>query len=108
MSAGIGGFRSRLILEAPVDTTDDNGGVTRSYAVLAIVWGMIVPARATDRFAGERMEQSITHSVRLRFRADLTGAMRLRLGTRVFVIHGIEDAGERHRFSLCQCEEVRP
>ncbi len=108
MNGGISGMRSRLVLEVPVDVTDDTGGVSRSYAALETLWGMIVPARATDRFVGERMELAITHSIRLRYRPGLTGAMRLRLGARVFVIHGIEDVDERHRYSLCQCEEVRP
>ena len=104
----IGGLRSRLTLETPVDITDDNGGVTRSYAALAVLWGKILPAKSSDRFAAERMEQSISHAVRLRWRADITGAMRLRLGARIFLIHGVEDVNERHRYSLCQCEEIRP
>lgn len=107
-SKTIGCMRSRLTLEAPVDFTDDTGGVARSYIVQAVVWGAIMPAAAGDRFVAERMEQTITHSVRLRFRAGLTGAMRLRLGARMFLIHGIENVDERRRFVLCHCEEVRP
>lgn len=106
--AAIAPMRSRLTLETPVDVTDDNGGVTRSYAAYATLWGTITPARANDRFVAERMEQSITHMIRLRFRPDITGAMRLRLGVRVFIIHGVEDVAERHRFTLCSCEEIRP
>lgn len=101
-------MRARLTLEAPVDFTDDTGGVARSFATQAVLWGAIMPAAASDRFVAERMEQTITHSVRLRFRAGLTGAMRLRTGTRVFLIHGIENVGERSRFALCHCEEIRP
>ena len=104
----IAGLRSRLTLETPVDTTDDNGGVTRTYAASGMLWGDITPAGASDRFLAERMEQAITHTIRLRFRPDITGAMRLRLGARVFFIHGVEDIDERHRFTVCRCEEIKP
>ena len=104
----IGTMRTRLTLEAPVDTTDDTGGVARSYASLAVLWGAVLPASASDRFVAERMEQTITHSVRLRFQAGLTAAMRLRSGARIFFIHGVENIGERSRFLLCHCEEIRP
>lgn len=107
-SKTIGCMRSRLSLEAPVDMTDDTGGVARSYIAQAVVWGAIMPAAASDRFVAERMEQTITHAIRLRFRAGLTGAMRLRLGTRIFLIHGVEDVDESRRFVLCHCEEIRP
>ena len=100
--------RSRLTLQVPVDVTDDNGGVSRSFVALADLWGEIVPAGANDRFLAQRMEETISHRIRIRFRPDLTAAMRLVVGSRVFLIHGIEDEDERHRFSRCHCEEVRP
>ena len=104
----ISAMRSRLTLEAPVDVADDTGGVSRTYIAQASLWGEIMPASGTDRFVGERMEESITHAIRLRFQPGMTAAMRLRLGARVFFIHGVEDVGERHRFVLCQCEEIKP
>ena len=107
MSA-ISGLRSRLTLEAPVDVPDDTGGVSRSYAAAGNVWGQILPAKGIDRFVGERMEESITHAIRLRFQPGLTAAMRLRLGARVFLIHGVEDIDEHRRFVMCQCEEIKP
>ena len=112
MSA-IRGLRSRLTLEAPVDVPDDNGGATRTFAAIDTFWAEISPAAVTsrwvdDRFAAGRMEQSITHHIRLRFRAGMTAAMRFRLGARVFFIHAIEDPDERRRFLLCRCEEIKP
>ena len=101
-------LRSRLTLEAPVDVPDDTGGTSRSYLATGSFWGQISPAQGTDRFIGERMEESITHAIRLRFQPGLTAAMRLRLGARVFLIHGVEDIDEHHRFVLCQCEEIKP
>ena len=112
MSA-IRGLRSRLTLEAPVDVADDNGGVSRSYVALDTLWAEISPAPidgrlVDDRFVAERMEQYVTHHIRLRFRAGMTAAMRFRLGARVFVIHAIEDPDEHRRFLLCRCEEIKP
>ena len=112
MSA-IRGLRSRLTLEAPVDAFDDNGGVSRSYAALDTLWAEISPAPVEgrlvdDRFIAGRMEQYVTHRIRLRFRAGMTAAMRFRLAARVFVIHAIEDPDEHRRFLVCRCEEIKP
>lgn len=112
MSA-IAGLRRRLALEMPVDAPDDTGGVSRTYALLDTLWAKIAPAPATsrlvdERYIADRMEQTVTHHITLRFRAGMTAAMRFRDGVRVFFIHAVEDPDEHRRFLVCRCEEIRP
>ena len=60
----IGELNRRLVLEAPVETDDGAGGVTRSYATGATVWASIAPfgARHHGRRAGARRIRSRTAS----------------------------------------------
>ena len=38
-----GALKTRLTLEAPVETDDGQGGVARSYATFAKVWAQVTP-----------------------------------------------------------------
>lgn len=111
--SGVRGLRSRLTLEAPVDAADDIGGAARAYVTLDTLWAEVAPAGVAgrfidDRFVAERMEVTVTHHIRLRWRAGMSGAMRFRLGERIFIIHAIVDPDERRRFLVCRCEEIKP
>jgi len=41
-----GALKTRLTLEAPVETDDGQGGVTRGYATFAKVWAQVAPLGA--------------------------------------------------------------
>lgn len=104
--ARIGDLDQRLSLERPVDTPDDIGGVTRAWAAVDEVWARVTPVSGREDFNGEGEESVITHRVLIRWRPDVTGAMRLRFGSRVFAIHAAFDWDSRRRFLLLQCEET--
>lgn len=109
----VGGLRSRVTLQAPVDVVDDNGGVSRSYASIGDVWAEILPESVVgrlveDRFIADRMEEGVTHVIRIRWRDGVDAQMRFALGARVFVVHALLDPNERKRFIVCRCEEIKP
>jgi SPP1 family predicted phage head-tail adaptor len=104
--ASIGALRQRVTLEAPVDTPDDSGSMTRSYAPLAQIWAKLTPLSGEARFVAEREEQAITCVVLIRWRADVTSRMRLVAGARALLIHSVYDPDGRRRFLLCRCEEI--
>ncbi|MBI3275019.1 MAG: phage head closure protein [Methylocystis sp.] len=54
-----------------------------------------------------RQEQSLTHLVRMRWRADVTSEMRLVVGSRKLLIHSVYDPDERRRLLMCRCEEIK-
>jgi SPP1 family predicted phage head-tail adaptor len=101
-----GRLARRLALEAPFDATDDIGGASRSWVVVAPLWGEIERLRGETRLAADRLEQAITHRVTLRWRAGVTPQMRLRLGARVFVICAARDPDESRRRLVLDCEEI--
>jgi SPP1 family predicted phage head-tail adaptor len=102
-----GQLRRRCVLEAPLDTSDDVGGMVRSYYVLANLWASIHPRRVDDTFIAARQETAVTHDIALRWRSDDTPQMRLRLGARLFLIHGARDVDEQRKFLTLQAEEIR-
>lgn len=105
MSA-IGAMRLRMTLEAPVDTPDDSGSMTRSYVAVAQLWAKLTPLSGEARFLAEREEQAIACLAQIRWRADVTSSMRLVAGARKLLIQSVYDPDERRRFLVCRCEEV--
>ncbi len=101
----IGNLRHRLTIEAPGETPDGIGGVTRTWTALAIVWGEIEPLAAGDAMLAGKRIGLLTHRIHVRHRADLTIAHRFRLGSRVYVIRAVRDAEARGRFLECLCAE---
>lgn len=102
----IGAMRLRMTLEGPIDTPDDSGSMTRSYAPLADVWAEVTSLFGEARFVAERQEQAITCRARIRWRAGVTSQMRLVAGARKLLIHSVYDPDERRRFLVCRCEEI--
>ncbi len=104
----IGRLRYRLAIESPLDTTDDNGGADRTWVAAGTLWASITPTARARRFAADREEQAVTHTIIFRRRDGLTAAMRLRAGARLFRILAIEDADGLARFTRALCEETGP
>jgi SPP1 family predicted phage head-tail adaptor len=106
--APLGGMRHRLWLEAPVETADEAGGVRRSFAAVAAMWGALRPLRAEEGRTAGSPGQTLTHRVELHWRAGVDAGMRLRAGSRVLAIRSVVDPQERRRRLVCLCEEIRP
>ncbi|WP_411035099.1 phage head closure protein [Shinella sp. BYT-45] len=103
-----GALSARLILERPVETPDGQGGATVEYAALATLWARIEPVAARAEEAAGALRAAVTHRIWLRRRAGLAGGMRLRKGARLFVLKAFRDPDETGRYTLCDCEEIKP
>lgn len=104
----VGALRSRLVVQAAVDTPDDTGAFTRSWTNVATLWANIVPLAAKQQFLADAIEVAISHHVTIRFRADVVNGMRFLLGDRALLIRAVTDTDMRGRFLLCRCEEFAP
>jgi SPP1 family predicted phage head-tail adaptor len=104
----IGELRHRLVIEAPVETPDEAGGVARTFSALATVWAAIEPVSADHRLIADRAMAALSHRIVLRRRDDLTLNHRFRLGARVFAIRALRDPEERGEFLECLVSEERP
>lgn len=104
----IGELRHRLELQAPDETPDGLGGITRGWTSLGQVWAAIETVSANDRVSADKRLGLITHRITIRRRSEITSTHRFVLGERVFVILAVRDADERGRFLECLVEEERP
>jgi SPP1 family predicted phage head-tail adaptor len=79
-----GRLRHRLTLEAPVETPDDAGGVTRTFSTIATVWAALTPVAARPDVGADALAASISHRIVIRTRTDITTRHQFRLSSRAF------------------------
>lgn len=108
MSVLIGEMRHRLALQAPLASDDGGGGVTRTWALVAEVWGAVRPISGAESVEADGLRGRVTHEVWIRHRANVGPEMRFVLGARTFDVRAVIDSGERHRFLRCLVEECVP
>jgi len=103
-----GMLNARLVLERPEETPDGQGGAAVSFIAMASLWAHIEPVAAKADEAAGTLRVTVTHRIRLRWRGDLAGGMRLRKGERLFEIRAFCDPDETRRCLVCDCEEIKP
>jgi len=102
---GPGALRHRLTLEEVQRASDGAGGFTTSWTGIADLWAEMTPAGGGEGVEAGRLAGKRAYTIVLRYREGVRPAMRFRLGARVFEILTAIDAGERHRWLHCLCEE---
>jgi SPP1 family predicted phage head-tail adaptor len=100
----IGALNRRLVLEAPDETGDGAGGVTRSYITAAMMWAHIAPLSARADVAAESLGAVLNHRIVIRRRAGLDARHRFRDGARVYRIIAVRETVDR-RFLEIDAEE---
>ncbi len=103
----IGARRLRVELQEPGETADDIGGVTRTFEPRVTLWARLQPGAGTERADAQRAESAATHQLTIRWRNDVTAAMRFVSGARVFNVLAVADPDGRRRDLVCRVEEVR-
>jgi SPP1 family predicted phage head-tail adaptor len=102
----IGARSRRFVLELPHETPDGFGGVIRSFVPGPELFGAMEMVSAAERIRAGRPEDAVTHRVTLRYRAGVTGAMRLTSGPRRFAIRAAADPDGSRRDLVCLVEEI--
>ncbi len=103
-----GRLSARLVLEAPTELPDGQGGVSEGWAPVAELWGRIEPLGASpDEVAGAAIGR-VSHRVTIRYREDVLHAMRFTHRGRHLVIRAARDPDETRRYLICECEETKP
>jgi head-tail adaptor len=101
-----GRLKTRLQVQAPVETDDGQGGVVRSYATLTTAWAQVTPFSARGGGAGVEADAEgavARYRILLRSNFVLTLQHRLADGARIYRISGIRDADDR-RFIAVDAE----
>ncbi len=100
-----GDLRRRLTLEAANDVPDGRGGTVRTFVPVAEVFAAVTPRRRREDVVNGREVGLVTHSVTIRWRADVTGDMHFSDGATAYRVLSVEDADPKRRFLECWCEE---
>jgi SPP1 family predicted phage head-tail adaptor len=94
---GIGALRSRLTLETASRADDGGGGTEITWQTVAELWASVRVTGGGEGFSLDRVAGRLTHEIVLRYRGDVTSAMRFRDGPRVYDIRATFDPdGSRH------------
>lgn len=104
-----GSLRHVISIQEKTQTSDGMGGFTTTWADvsgLSSLRASIWPLRATERLDNAKLELSITHRIRIRYRAGITPDMRVKFGSRYFNIRSIINPDERNKMLEFLAEEV--
>jgi len=101
-----GNLRHRVTIQTAGATQNGAGEPVVTWSDSATVWASIEPIRGTERQAAQQMTATMTHTVRMRYRASMSVANRLKFGSRYLEINAVIDPGERHERLELLCTEV--
>jgi SPP1 family predicted phage head-tail adaptor len=93
-----GQLKTRLLIQAPDETDDGQGGVTRTFTTQATVWAQVAPLPV--RAAGSGVEAdaegaAVKYRIILRSNFSLTLQHRLVDGARIYRLTALRDRDDR-------------
>jgi len=106
MSAAIdiGALNRRLILQAPSESADGMGGVTRDYDPVATVWGSVMPLSSRGDVEADRLGAVLRWRIVIRFRSDVKTRHRFIDGAHIYRVVAVREMSGR-RFLEIDAEE---
>jgi SPP1 family predicted phage head-tail adaptor len=100
----IADLNRRLVLEAPSESDDGLGGVTRLYDVVTTLWAQVTPVSARADFAAGSLGAALRYRIVIRRRSDVTTRHRFQDGTRIYSVIAARESADR-RFLEIDAEE---
>jgi SPP1 family predicted phage head-tail adaptor len=100
----IGDLNRRLVLQAPVETDDGEGGVIRSYQTVTTLWAQVVPLAARADIVAGSLGATVRYRIVIRARDDVTTRHRLQDGEHVYCVIAARRSADR-RFLEIDAEE---
>lgn len=108
----VGALRERVTIQSVSLSPDSYGEPIETWTNLATaptVWANFRTKPGGERFVsgGEQVIAQLIHTVTIRHRTDVTVKMRLKEGTRVFLIENMYDPTGRNEYIALECTEVQ-
>lgn len=106
-----GTLRERLTIQVNTPVQDSYGEPVESWASIGTnptVWGSVLSRASGERFitGAEQLQATVSHTVRIRYRDDVTVKMRLQWrSTRFLYIENIVDPDGRKADLILMCRE---
>lgn len=90
-----GEMNRRLVLQAPVETTDGEGGVARTFANVTTLWAQVVPLTARADIAGGSLGAALRFTIIIRARGDVTTRHQFAEGECVYRVIAVRESADR-------------
>lgn len=101
-----GRLRTRVDIQQPVRTPDRAGGVTQHWSTMTTVWAEVLPISGKEVFEQMKLQSKISHKITIRYRAGVTGGMRLKAGGTLYLIKAIINPRNLNESLELYCEET--
>jgi len=101
---GPGDLNRRLLLEAPAESADGAGGVTRLYDVVTTLWAQVTPLAARADAGAGSLGAVLRFKIVIRKRSDVTTRHRFLDGAHIYRVAAVRDSADR-RFLDIDAEE---
>lgn len=98
-----GSLRQLVTLQQLLAGTDDGGGGiaespdNENWSDFATLYAHVEPLSGRELFQAQQINDQLTHRITVRYYPGVLSAMRVKYGTRIFIIESIIDVDERHR-----------
>ena len=100
-------LRHVIDIQDAAETPDGMGGFTTSYSdIYSDLRASIWPLSASERISNDKIELSITHRIRVRYRSGIKADMKVVFGSREFNIKSIINSEMRNIMLEMLCEEI--
>jgi SPP1 family predicted phage head-tail adaptor len=99
-----GDLNRRLMLQAPVESDDGEGGVTRTYQTVTTLWAQVVPLSGRADVAADSLGAALRTTIVVRARDDVTTRYQLQDGSHVYRVVAVRPSADR-RFLEIDAEE---
>ena len=90
-----GELNRRLVLQASVETTDGEGGVTRTFADVTALWAKVVPLTARADITAASLGAALRFTIFIRARGDVTTRHQFSEGERVYRVIAVRESADR-------------
>lgn len=90
-----GRLKTRLVIEAPIEADDGQGGVVRSHGAVATVWAAVLPARMNRQQEADADGALVHLRIILRHGFALTLRHRFIDGAKVYRIVALREIDDR-------------
>lgn len=94
----IGDLKQRVTVQESALTPDGSGGFTESWQAVAAdpeIYAEIIPLSGGEQLRFHQLEITATHRITIRYRGDVTPAMRMVKSATVYDIASVTDRGGR-------------
>ena len=100
-----GMLRSNITIERETDIQNDSGGQDIVWATHKTMKAFVKPKSGSERVRGMKLESPLTHSVFIRYSADILPCDRVNFMGRHLQIRAVINIEERNKWIELSCEE---